>query len=131
MYNSERGSLSLNHLKSQTFSFVLYTLTASVPHLFYGLKRADGLLYVALKEKYEFPKAKEMCQRLPGHRLAITKFKKQYNSLMMHAQRLDSTFIIIKASYTSTKCTIYPWNVNDDHHNIKKMSDVKRMCEII
>ncbi|KAK4322401.1 hypothetical protein Pmani_006860 [Petrolisthes manimaculis] len=66
-----------------------YYWRRAVPSLFHAVKKGDGLLYVILKEPVTFFEARKMCQRLPGHRLAITKFEKQYTLVLNMAQHFD------------------------------------------
>ncbi|KAK3873954.1 hypothetical protein Pcinc_021067 [Petrolisthes cinctipes] len=84
---SEEGPLQQD-LKDNADATYYYWKRA-VPHLYYGVKMRDGLLYVILEEPVTFMEAREMCQKLPGHRLAITKFKQQYNILFNTANHYD------------------------------------------
>ena len=62
-------------------SFVPWFPTGSLPTGTYGL-REDGMLYLVVAEKANFTAAKELCSKIPGHRLAITKIIKQYETLL-------------------------------------------------
>lgn len=46
----------------------------------YGL-REDRMLYLVVADKVTFTAAKELCRKIPGHRLAIMKTIKQYKIL--------------------------------------------------
>ncbi|XP_045133818.1 uncharacterized protein LOC123517609 [Portunus trituberculatus] len=53
----------------------------SLPTGTYDL-REDKMLYLVVSDRANFTAAKELCKRIPGHRLAITKTINQYETLL-------------------------------------------------
>ncbi|KAK8402872.1 hypothetical protein O3P69_000873 [Scylla paramamosain] len=74
---------------------------SSLPNGTYGL-REDKMLYLVVADRTNFTAAKELCSRIPGHRLAITKTINQHETLLRIAnEKQTSLWVDLRAEKTT------------------------------
>ncbi|KAG7167295.1 hypothetical protein Hamer_G017207 [Homarus americanus] len=85
---SEKGPI--NHTLTDTPDATYYFWEASVPNNFYGIMK-DNYLYLVTNHQRTFTHGKELCAKIPGHRLATIKTARQFETVtaMLNANSMS------------------------------------------